>query len=202
MASRVDDALSQRKLTRFFEQCEDLVAAKVLRLLEQEFQGRSRERAPGGGASCRRNPGPSACNQTTLIQLDMDPRRLERELLQRAGNVVRARALLSQGGKAGYDLVLRESCDYLVQMVSTRLHTGSVHGAASPRLAHHCDSQRRLRRLPQRHDLDDFVTDYRRFLANRLDRTELFGVTSHGASPGASLECRLYEPGRDDTVKW
>ncbi|MFI5906313.1 NACHT domain-containing protein [Dactylosporangium sp. NPDC051541] len=91
-----------------------------------------------------------------------------------------ARAGLSTDGAALYDMLLRDCCEYIVQVLLALPAFGptalvEVLRRESERAA---TLDEILRRLPQRgpHPAEDFETDYRRQVVNRLDAMELFGA--------------------------
>ena len=113
-----------------------------------------------------------------LFHADLDARLVERQLSPAAG-VILPKALLSEGGEQIYWLVLRESCAYLVEVVTTlpKFSSGALTELLRRETAVLDTLSRVLDRLPERRGVDDFAADYRRAVVNKLDRMELLGVT-------------------------
>ena len=114
-------------------------------------------------------------------------------------------ALLSEGGEEIYWLILRECCSYLVEVVTTlpRFSSGALTELLRRETAVLDTLSRVLDRLPERRGVDDFAADYRRAVANKLDRMELFGVTLADANRRYPLSIAyidlsvLRRPGRE-----
>lgn len=177
-AGRVSSRFDQRKIGRFFDDCTDIVAKRLVVLLDVEFGGvPSYEREAAVLAVCDTFAGASLSDEA-LFQADLDARLVERQL-RAAGRTVLRHALLSEGGEEIYWLVLRECCAYLVEVVTTlpKFSSGALTELLRRETAVLDTLSRVLDRLPERRGVDDFAADYRRTVVNKLDRMELLGVT-------------------------
>jgi NACHT N-terminal Helical domain 1 len=177
-AGRVSGRLEQRRLGRLFDECADIVAGRLSGLLAAEFSGIPENERVAAVLAVTDTFTAARLSNDALIQADLDARMVERQLRPASGPVL-SRASLSEGGEQVYWLVLRESCSYLVEVVTTlpRFSAGALTELLRRETAILETISRVLDRLPERRGVDDFTTDYRRAVANRLDRLELLGVT-------------------------
>jgi hypothetical protein len=178
LAGRATSAFDQRRVNRFFEDCADIVAKRLASLMDAEFRSVADNERNAALLAVRDTFARTALTDEALFRADLDARLVERQLRPHTGPVLR-QALLSEGGEQIYWLALRESCAYLVEVVTTlpKFQAGvltellrrdtSILGALT----------RILDRLPERRGVDDFAADYCRVVANKLDRMELLGVT-------------------------
>lgn len=178
-AGRVSSRFDQRKVGRFFDDCADIVAKRlVVLLLDAEFAAVPDNEREAAVLAVRDTFARARLSDEALFHADLDARLVERQL-RPAVDVVLPNALLSEGGEQIYRLVLRESCSYLVEVVTTLPKFGS--GVLTELLRRETaildTLSRVLDRLPERRGVDDFVADYRRVVVNKLDRMELLGVT-------------------------
>ena len=175
---RVSSRFEQRKVGRFFDDCADIVAKRLVVLLDVEFAAVLDNEREAAVLAVRDTLVEARLSDEALFHADLDGRLVERQLRPASG-VVLPRALLSEGGEQIYWLVLRESCSYLVEVVTTLPKFGS--GALTELLRRETavleTLSRVLDRLPERRGVDDFAADYRRVVVNKLDRMELLGVT-------------------------
>jgi len=178
-AGRMSDRLEQRKLGRLFEECADIVARRLRTLLDAEFRGVLDNERTAAVLAVADTFAAVELSDETLLQADLDARAVERRL-RPAAAAIAAKATLSEGGEQVYWLVLRESCTYLVEVVTTlpRFTAGALTELLHRETAVLESLSRVLDKLPERRGVDDFAADYRRAVANRLDRLELLGVTS------------------------
>src|SRR5262249_49666685 len=113
----------------------------------------------------------------SMMHADLDARSLERNMGLARTAVLRD-ALLSEKGEKCYSLILRESCSYALELVSTLPHYDVA--AFSEILKRDTIILSRLEsilsRLPDRQSVDDFDADYRRLVIQRLDRMQLYGA--------------------------
>ena len=177
-AGRVSSRFDQRKIGRFFDDCTDIVAKRLVMLLDVEFGGVPSNEREAAVLAVRDTFAAASLNDQTLIQADLDARLVERQLRPAGRRVLRA-ALLSEGGEEIYWLVLRECCAYLVEVVTTlpKFSSEALTELLRRETAVLDTLSRVLDRLPKRRGSDDFAADYRRTVVNRLDRMELLGVT-------------------------
>jgi energy-coupling factor transporter ATP-binding protein EcfA2 len=177
-AGRVSGQFEQRKLGRLFDECSDVVARRLSGLLAAEFSRVPENERVAAVMAVSDTFAAAGFSDEALFRADLDARMVERQLRPAALPAL-ARALLSEGGEQVYWLVLRESCSYLVEVVTTlpRFSAGALTEVLRRETAILETLSRVLDRLPERRGVDDFTTDYRRAVANRLDRLELLGVT-------------------------
>ena len=177
-AGRVSSRFDQRKIGRFFDDCTDIVAKRLVMLLDVEFGGVPSYEREAAVLAVRDTFAAASLSDQTLIQADLDARLVERQL-RPAGRTVLRTALLSEGGEEIYWLVLRECCAYLVEVVTTlpKFSSEALTELLRRETAVLDTLSRVLDRLPKRRGIDDFAADYRRTVVNRLDRMELLGVT-------------------------
>jgi NACHT N-terminal Helical domain 1/NACHT domain len=178
LAGRVTSRFEQRKVGRFFDDCADIVARRLVALLDAEFRnvpGNEREAAV---LAVRDTFAWGRLTDEALFNADLDARLVERQL-RPAVDVVLPKALLGEGGEQVYSLILRESCSYLVEVVTTlpKFSSGALTELLRRQTAVLETLSRVLDRLPERRGVDDFAADYDRVVVNKLDRMELLGVT-------------------------
>jgi hypothetical protein len=183
LTSRVRSRLERHRIELLFGQCADIVADKVLALLEHEFRGLSGNELSAAVLAVADTFERARLNGQTLIQADLDARLVERQLAS-ARSAVLAGAGLSETAEGLYNRVLHESCAYLVEVVTTlpRFETGALTELLRRDTAILDTLRGVLTRLPERRGPDDFAADYRRQIVNKLDRMEMFGVTLGEAS--------------------
>jgi hypothetical protein len=177
-SQRVSSRFDQRKIGRFFDDCSDIVARRLEMLLDAEFGAVPDNERAAAVLAVGDTFAAARLADEALFQADLDARLVERNL-RPAARQVQQKALLSEGGQEIYWLVLRESCSYLVEVVTTlpRFTSGALTELLRRESAVLATLSRVLDRLPERRGVDDFAADYRRAVANKLDRMELFGVT-------------------------
>ena len=175
---QVSNRFDQRKIGRLFEDCADVVARRLAMLLDAEFGTVPDNERAAAVLAVRDTFTAARLTDEELLHADLDARLVERQLRPAAGEILR-KALLSEGGGEIYWLVLRESCSYLVEVVTTlpRFSSSALTELLRRETAILETLSRVLDRLPERRGIDDFAADYRRAVANKLDRMELFGVT-------------------------
>jgi NACHT domain len=178
LSGRVTSAFDQRKINRFFEDCTDIVAKRLTTLMSAEFRSVPGNEKDAAMFAVRDTFARTALTDETLFHADLDARLVERQLRPNTGPVLRA-AVLSEGGEQVYWLVLRESCAYLVEVVTTlpKFQAGALTELLRRDTLILSTLTGILDRLPERRGVDDFAADYRRVVANKLDRLELLGVT-------------------------
>jgi hypothetical protein len=178
LAVRVSSAFDQRRISRFFEDCSDIVAKRLTALLEAEFRSVPDNERDAALFAVRDTFARTALTDEALFRADLDARLVERQLRPNAAPVLR-QALLAEGGEQIYWLVLRESCAYLVEVVTTlpKFQAGALTELLRRDTSILSTLTRILDRLPERRGVDDFAADYNRVVANKLDRLELLGVT-------------------------
>ena len=177
-AGLVSNRFDQRKIARFFDDCSDIVARRLATLLDAEFSAVPDNERAAAVLAVGDTFAAAHLTDEALFDADLDARLVERQLSP-ASRLILPKALLSEGAGEIYWLVLRESCSYLVEVVTTlpRFTSGALTELLRRESAVLDTLSRVLSRLPERRGVDDFAADYRRAVANRLDRMELFGVT-------------------------
>ncbi|HEX6468085.1 MAG TPA: NACHT domain-containing protein [Streptosporangiaceae bacterium] len=183
LASRVRSRLERHRIELLFGQCTDIVADKVLALLDHEFRGLPGNELNAAVLAVADTFHRAGLDGQALVQADLDARLVERGLAS-ARAAVLSGAALSEPAEALYDRVLHESCAYLVEVVTTlpRFEVGALTELLRRDTAILDTLRGVLSRLPERRGPDDFAADYRRQVVNKLDRMELFGVTLGEAS--------------------
>jgi hypothetical protein len=202
--TKVAGRLQQRKAERFFNNCIDVIAEQLLDLIDRSGRKVDDSEVIPAIYAVRDTFDSARITLTSLIKADIDARLLEKEMAQSRARVL-SRALLNDSGQHYYDLLLRESSAYAVELIST-LPDYDVEAFREllKRDTAILDNLRTvLARLPDRRSVDDFDADYRRIVIRRLDRMQLFGaklqsdlgrryplsvayVSLGAASPGAS----------------
>jgi hypothetical protein len=177
IAHRLGSQLEQRRINRMIETSVDIVADRILKSLGNEYRGLETNEYIAATTAVVSTFEKSNIDAATVIGLDVDASRL-REKVSLASRDVLQGALLSEPATELYQRILRDSCTYLVQFVTTM---PSFEASALVQMLHRetqilRDLQRVLQRIPDSSDLDHFDTDYRQAVMNKLDRMELFGV--------------------------
>jgi hypothetical protein len=175
--AKVTSKLQQRRAERFFENCVDTVAEKLLELMNQRGKDVNITDLNASIYAVRDTFDLASIKPISLIKADLDARTLERSMEPARSEILR-RALLSESGRHFYDLLLRESCTYALEFVSTLPHYEVAAFAEILKRETLIISslQEVLSRLPDRESVDDFAADYRRLVIQRLDRMQLFGA--------------------------
>jgi hypothetical protein len=178
LAGQVGSVFDRRRISRFFDDCTDIVAKRLTILAGAEFRSVPANERDAALFAVRDTFARTALTDRALFRADLDARLVERQLQPNSAAVLRS-ALLSEGGTEVYWLVLRESCAYLVEVVTTlpRFQPGALTELLRRETIILSTLTGILDRLPERRGIDDFAADYRRVVANRLDRMELLGVT-------------------------
>ncbi len=204
LGGRVSSRFEQRKIGRFFDDCADIVARRLVTLLDTEFRAVPDNERTAAVLAVGDTFAAAPLTDEALFQADVDARLVERQL-RPAAAVILTKALLSGGGQGIYWLVLRESCSYLVEVVTTlpKFSSGALTELLRRETAVLDTLSRVLDRLPERRGVDDFAADYRRAVVNKLDRMELLGVTLADANRRYPLSIAyidlsvLRRPGQD-----
>jgi NACHT domain len=190
----VSGGRDQRALGRELERIGDQIADRVSPFFEAEFGGLPENEKVAAGEEIRRTLEQARLSDAALFSVDLEPQALEAEL--RASRPKASEdAFLSDAGTAFYDLLLREVSTYIVEIRVTLPDFASQ--AARVMLGRETEIlelvETVLERLPAGDiDLDGgevaaFEAQYRRDVARKLDRLELFGVTTSELSRRYSL---------------
>lgn len=178
LAGRVTSRFDQRLISRFFDNCTDIVARRLAALMEAEFRSVPDNERNAALLAVRDTFARTALTDEALFHADLDARLVERQVRPNSDLVLR-QALLADGAERIYWLVLREACAYLVEVVTTlpKFQAGALTELLRRETSILSTLSRILDRLPERRSMDDFAADYNRVVANKLDRLELLGVT-------------------------
>jgi hypothetical protein len=178
LAARVTSKFELRRVGRFFDDCTDVVAKRLLALLNAEFRTVPDNERNAAVLAVRDTFARTGLTDEALFHADLDARLAERQLRPAVAAVLRG-ALLSEGGEQVYRLVLREACSYLVEVVTSlpKFQSGALTELLRRETIVLSTLSRVLERLPERRGVNDFAADYTRVVANKLDRMELLGVT-------------------------
>ena len=192
--AKVPGYLDRRRTVRQFQRVADEVAERLRPMVENEFRGlaeNEQEAAVRAVADVIDGAGVSA---TLLVRHDLDPVALERHF--RAAAPPGITSLLPADGEQLYGRLLREVCNYAVEIVITLPAFGTAAAMESLRRETEIIDMVRevLDRLPARAAQSDaadedttFEVEYRREIARRLDSLELFGVDLSPLSSRYSL---------------
>ncbi len=183
LANRVRSRLERHRIELLFGQCADIVADKVLALLDHEFRGLPENELNAAVLAVADTFAQARLNDQALVRADLDARLVERRLAP-ARAAVLATAGLNEPAVGLYNRMLHESCAYLVEVVTTlpQFQVGALTELLRRDTAILDTLRGVLTRLPERRGPDDFTADYRRQVVNKLDRMEMFGVTLGEAS--------------------
>lgn len=183
LAGRVPGILERRRASRQFEEMADRVAQQLLPIIQHEPGGlpdNEREAAILGVAQVIDSV--QAMAPEVLFAIDLEPTALES--LLRADRSMKVRGDLSETAQFLFDVLLRESCNYIVELSISMPQFNSA--ALVEILRRGSEIMERvdaaLERLPKpalaEADADqEFDVRYRRHIARELDRLELFGLT-------------------------
>lgn len=203
---RLTRSREQRGFRRVWEQAADLLGERLQPLIDKEFRDLPRNEVLAAVQAVRDTFDNAKLTEADLFAQDLDAGYLEKFLRgQDPGR--KERAGLSDAG-ALYDLLLKQSCAYLIETVQA-LPIATSPGAVAELLTR--DRQildelaKLLERVPIRRGEDDFELNYRQLIANRLDHVEFFGVTLEEATRRyplsvAYLNLNVTLPSQDSTA--
>ncbi|GAA2377758.1 NACHT domain-containing protein [Dactylosporangium salmoneum] len=179
LAARASGFLQRKKLNRTFDELADSVAGRIQVYVEREFY-----RLPEGERlavldAVRSTLESAPLDNEDLFAKDLNAAYVDRHV--RAYNPKAERnAALSAEGAGLYDRVLRDCCEYIVQVMIALPSFGPNALVEVLRRERQIAAtlEEVLGRLPQRggRRAEDFETDYRRQVVNVLDEVELFGA--------------------------
>jgi hypothetical protein len=177
-AGRLAGLRNQRQFRRLWDQAAEEVAGRVEPVVASEFRNLPDHERLAAMDAVADTLDVAVLTEADVFAQDLDAGFLNRVL--RARDTGRSeKAALSAAATELYNLLLRECCGYLIEIVRT-LPTAGV-SAAAELLARERqilqDIRTVLQRLPVRRDTTEFEHDYRQLVANRLDEVELFGIT-------------------------
>ncbi|WP_079319500.1 NACHT domain-containing NTPase [Microbispora sp. GKU 823] len=186
LSNRATGLLEKRRTQRVFEQLADTIAAKIQPFIEAEFGGLPENEKRAAIDAVRDTFEQASLSDSELFAQDLNSGYLNTFLRARMPGIAR-KALLSTQAIDLYNILLRESCDYLIQ-VTIALPEYS-RNALTEILRRESDIVKSLAemlsRLPERREglgHNDFEIYYRRQVSKTLDKMELFGATLTEAS--------------------
>jgi hypothetical protein len=214
--------VEERKVSRFFNQCEEVVARHAALILDRSeyssLDDNEREAAVYAvrdtlqEANYRRFRSDLAQREVIArgvaqnigekaIEYDLDSASLER-FLRPTSELVLERAALSYPAAELYRLLIKEVCNYVVQLVPTLPRFDNDALVALLRrdslILKQVDDL--LSRTPRRRSPRDFRADYARLVVAKHDKTKIFGLTgvasSHYPLSVAYMSLRAEERGR------
>jgi Leucine-rich repeat (LRR) protein len=183
LGARIPSLADRRRTARQFEDMADRVAQQLSPLLENEYQGieDNELRAAVLGVKDLVDAIQSIRGEV-LFEQDLEPVGLEAVLLQQPA--ARVRADLGDASQLVFDKLLRETCNYIIELaMSLPRFSATALVEVLRRETEIIDRVREvLVRMPQPQlaaaDADaEFEVSYRRHIARELDRLELFGIT-------------------------
>jgi hypothetical protein len=185
LAARIPNLLERRKVARQFEGIAEEVAERLAPYFEAEYRGLPSNEREAAASAVAAALAAASIDDSTLLAVNLDARALERLVRTRGGRAADS-MLLSEAGSRLYDFALRESCDYIVEIATNLPRFTPI--ALRETLQREDEILRLVRivldKLPAaglpesgQGSAPAFETRYRRHLANKLDRLELFGIT-------------------------
>ena len=187
VSGRASSLLQRREVERLFGKMTDLVVGKLTPIIEVEYARLPENERVAAIAAVSDTFEKAALTDEDLFNQDLNAGYLDKYLRAQVPDMA-SKSLLSIDARPFYDLLLRECCEYLVQVVISLPKFQS--DALVQMLRRDTEIIELLRqvltRLPaQSRDREhvDFEVNYRRQVTNTLDRMELFGATlSEGSS--------------------
>ncbi|GIG68704.1 ATP-binding protein [Phytomonospora endophytica] len=185
---RLTQSRAQRSFRRIWEQAADLLSARLEPLIDKEFRDLPANEVRAAVDAVRTTFDNAELTEADLFAQDLDAGYLER-FLREQDPTRKERAGLSGAGGL-YDLLLKQSCAYLIETVQALpiATSGSALAELLGRDRQILDELAKLlERVPIRRGEDDFELNYRQLVANRLDHVEFFGATLEESSRRYSL---------------
>jgi Leucine-rich repeat (LRR) protein len=185
LVARIPNLLERRKVARQFEGIAEEVAERLAPYFEAEYGGLPLNEREAAASAVATALAAASIDESTLLTANLDARALERLVRARGGRSTDT-MLLSEAGTRLYDFALRESCDYIVEIATNLPRFTPI--ALRESLQREDEILRLVRlvldKLPSpglpesgQGSALAFETRYRRHIANKLDRLELFGIT-------------------------
>ncbi|WHT19156.1 NACHT domain-containing protein [Crossiella sp. CA-258035] len=181
VSERFGNQRDKRRFARMLETFAEAVVDRLEPVIEAEFAALPEHERAAAVHAVQDTFEQAALVDKDLFAADLDARHLDRALRRQAPGHA---ALLSADTEALYDLLLRESCGYVIE-IARGLPAFST-AALTELLRRDTEIINGIRevlaRLPQRDRSAGFDYDYRQQAARKLDHIELFGVTLDDAS--------------------
>ncbi|MEU7883804.1 NACHT N-terminal Helical domain 1-containing protein [Microbispora bryophytorum] len=186
LSNRASGILQKRRAERVFAQLADVIALKIQPFIETEFEGLAENEKLAAIDAVRDTFDNASLIDEEIFAHDLNSGYLNAYLRSCAPNMAK-KALLSAKATALYDILLRESCEYLIQVkIALPEYNRQALTEILKRESDITKSlQEMLSRLPERREglgHNDFEVYYRRQVATSLDKMELFGATLTEAS--------------------
>ena len=181
ISAKATTLFDKRHVKRTFEEVADTVGRKLTDYVQVELRGLPDNEKAAAIYAVADTFNSVPLSDNYLFSNDLNAAYIDRYLRAKAPQMAQ-RAFLSEAATRFYDIVLHESCEYVVQ-VTLALPQFQV-GALTELLRRSTELisglEELLSRLPRQTDGRDshsFSIDYRRQVVNQLDRMELFGAT-------------------------
>jgi hypothetical protein len=195
LEKQVPSFMERRRAQRQFEGMAEEIATRLAPLVNAEFTSLPQNEIEAAIIAVGDALSSSRISVELLTASDLDPTKLERHIRETNPQIPN-RAGLSADATHLFDRLLTEACNYSVEIAATLPTFGSE--AARQSLQRETEILELVRlvlnRLPKAdlgvsaEDRDGlFETQYRREIARRLDRLELFGVDVSPASSRYAL---------------
>jgi len=181
LASRASDLLRRRQTTRMVDRMTDIIAEKLKPFLEVEYNRLPANERIAAIYAVRDTFQRAALTDEDLFAHDLNASYIDKYLRRTVPGMPRE-VLLGEAASSLYDILLRECCEYIVQIVTTMPTFQS--GILTEILRRESEITDLLvtvlDRIPERQrgrGISEFEVDYRRQVRNRLDSMEVFGAT-------------------------
>jgi Leucine-rich repeat (LRR) protein len=178
--------LQKRSIMRSFDRVAEEVARKLAPFMEAEFREVDSGEVEAAVIAAATTIDAACLDDSVLFATDLEPLRLEAAL--RTGKpAAAAESHLSEAGTAIYDFIMREAANYIVEVVSTlpQFQSRATRALLERESTLIALVEEVLERLPDDTGLggpgdpNRFEAQYRREVARKLDRLELFGVRTN-----------------------
>lgn len=183
LSERLSTARERRRLAHVADNSAEMIADRLEPFIQNEMPGLDAGERFAAIGAVNDTLNRIQLTEADLFAADLDAGHLDRYVRSRVPDA-KDRALLNEPARALYDLVLRESCTYIIQVRSALPRAGISALAEQLRRDRELLEllQEALDRLPERRGQADFERDYRQLVVNQLDQVEFFGATlSEGA---------------------
>jgi len=215
LQAKMSGDLEQRRARRFFEDLEVPVSKRLRAMRQAEFSQLPENEWTAAVHAAGDSFDRARLTAKDLFTRDLDPLFLERQIRRGSGTDTRD---LSAAGVALYDRLISEGCAQVIKIADKLPH---FQVGAFAELLHRSSQMveligEALDRIPARAEGESpeakFETNYRRHLAKKMDRLELFGLDfespsqplsvayvslrtgGQGSGGGQSIEDRLASP--------
>jgi hypothetical protein len=183
---RVPESIQRRRAQRQIDQIADQVSEQLRGFFKSEFGGVPENEVTAAALLVGDLFDNVQADTDFLLASDLDPVKIDNYLRNADASKI-ADAALSDAGTYVFDQVLRETATYVVEVFSVMpaFSTAVYREMLRRETAFAAMVEQALSKLPtadkqaEERSAEDrkFETDYRRRIAGRLDRLELFGVT-------------------------